>query len=143
MGTDVALCIAAPEVGAEREEVGEEGGLDGEDIVEIWDFFVLHHLLDDLGEVGGGVALTEFGDILCVDIHIIIYTRARGRFFFCRVVVVEVLLGMGCVRQYLVVAAMDIDVDCGFIFCHFIGFLWSYDMGLYGRTFKGSMDVRR
>ena len=56
---------------------------------------------------------------------------------------VEVLLGMGGVGQYLVVAAVDIDVYRGFFFCHIIGFLWSYDMGLYGRTFKGSMDVRR
>ena len=56
---------------------------------------------------------------------------------------VEVLLGMGGVGQYLVVAAVDIDVYRGFFFCHFIGFLWSYDMGLYGRTFKGSMVVRR
>ena len=24
----------------------------------------------------------------------------------------------------------------------FTGFSWSYDMGWYGRTFKGSMDVR-
>ena len=55
---------------------------------------------------------------------------------------VEVLLGMGGVGQYLVVAAVDIDVYRGFFFCHIIGFLWSYDMGLYGRTFKGSMDVR-
>ena len=142
MSTDVALGLAALEVGAEREEVGEEGGLDGEDIVKIWDFFVLHHLLDDLGEVGGGVALTEFGDILCVDIHIIIYTRARRRLGGFRGVVVEVLLGMGGVGQYLVVAAVDIDVYRGLFFCHFIGFLWSYDMGWYGRTFKGSMDVR-
>ena len=56
---------------------------------------------------------------------------------------VEVLLGMGGVGQYLVIAAVDIDVYRGFFFCHIIGFLWSYDMGLYGRTFKGSMDVRR
>ena len=56
---------------------------------------------------------------------------------------VEVLLGMGGVGQYLVVAAVDIDVYRGLFFCHIIGFLWSYDMGLYGRTFKGSMDVRR
>ena len=34
------------------------------------------------------------------------------------------------------------DVYRGLFFCHFIGFLWSYDMGWYGRTFKGSMDVR-
>ena len=102
----------------------------------------MHHLLHDLGEVGGGVALTEFGDILCVDIHIIIYTRAQGRLGGFRGVVVEVLLGMGGVGQYLVVAAVDIDVYRGFFFCHIIGFLWSYDMGLYGRTFKGSMDVR-
>ena len=134
MGTDVALGLAALEVGAEREEVGEEGCLDGEDIVEMWDFFVLHHLLDDLGEVGGGVALTEFGDILCVDIHIIIYTRARGRLGGFRGVVVEVLLGMGGVGQYLVVAAVDSDVYRGFFFCHFIGF--------YGRTTWGGMDVR-
>ena len=56
---------------------------------------------------------------------------------------VEVLLGMGGVGQYLVVTAVDIDVYRGLFFCHFIGFLWSYDMGWYGRTFKGSMDVRR
>ena len=56
---------------------------------------------------------------------------------------VEVLLGMGGVGQYLVVAAVDIDVNCCLFFCHFHRFLWSYDMRLYGRTFKGSMDVRR
>ena len=47
---------------------------------------------------------------------------------------VEVLLGMGGVGQYLVVAAMDSDVYRGFFFCHFIGF--------YGRTTWGGMDVR-
>ena len=56
-------------------------------------------------------ALAELVDIVGVYLHIIIYTRARGRLCQCRAVVVEVLLGMGGVGQYLVVAAMDIDVN--------------------------------
>ena len=47
---------------------------------------------------------------------------------------VEVLLGMGGVGQYLVVAAVDIDVYSGLFFCHFIVF--------YGRTTKAAVDVR-
>ena len=73
--------------------------------------------------------------------HYYIYTCARAARGF-RGVVVEVLLGMSGVGQYLVVAAVDIDVYRGLFFCHFIGFLWSYDMGLYGRTSKGCLDVR-
>ena len=49
--------------------------------------------------------------IVGVYLHIIIYTRARGWLCRCRSVVVEVQLGMGGAGQYLVVAAMDIDVN--------------------------------
>ena len=49
--------------------------------------------------------------IVGVYLHISIYTRARGWLCRCRGVVVEVLLGMGGTGQYLVVTAVDIDVN--------------------------------
>ena len=96
------------------------------------------------------VALAKLGDIWCVDIHIITYTRARGLFGSFRGMVVEVLLGMGGVGQYLVVTAVDGDVDCGFFFCHVYrifgvvrpGFLWTYVQRFSGRTSWDAMHVR-
>ena len=49
--------------------------------------------------------------------------------------VVKLLIGMGGVGQYLVVAAVDIDVHHGLFFCHFHWFF-------YGRTTWGAVDVR-
>ena len=49
--------------------------------------------------------------IVGVYLRIIIDTRARGWLCRCRGVVVEVLLGMGGTGQYLVVTAVDIDVN--------------------------------
>ena len=79
----------------------------------------MYHLLDNLGEVGGGVAITESGDILCVDIHIIIYSRARGGLDGFRGVIVEVLL-----HRLTVAFSSAIFID------------------FYGRTTLGGMDVR-
>ena len=67
--------------------------------------------------------------------HIIVYTRARGRLGGFHGVVVELQIGMGGVGQYLVVAAVDIDVHHGLFFCHFHCFF-------YGRTTWGAVDVR-
>ena len=62
----------------------------------------------------------------------------------------EVLLGMGGVGQYLVIAAVDIDVYRGLFFCHFHrifmvvrhGVVWTYVQRVYGRTALGGKDVR-
>ena len=113
MCTKVALRSALFQIRAEWEETCEEGCLDSKDIVKVGDGLIAYHLYDHLSKVGGCVALTEFGDICYINIHIIIYTRARwllGRFGG---VIVEMLLGMSVVRLIF-----------------------------YGRTFKGSMDVR-
>ena len=83
-------------------------------------------------------------------LYIIIYTRARGWLCRCRGVVVEVLLGMCGVGQYLVVAAVDIDVYRGLFVCHFYRVfmvvrhkvLWTYVQRVYGRTALGVRDVR-
>ena len=63
---------------------------------------------------------------------------------------VEVLLGMGGVGQYLVVAAVDIDVYRDLFFCRFHrifmvvrhGVVWTYVQRVYGRTALGGKDVR-
>ena len=130
MCTDVAFGPAFFKVRTEGEEIGEELCLDG--------------------EVGCGVTLVELVDITGINLYIIIYTRARGLLCSFRVVVVEVLLGMGGIGQYLVVAAMDIDVYCGLFFCHFLRFfmvvrprlLWTYVQRVYARTSLGGKDVR-
>ena len=150
MRSDVAFGLAFFKVRTEGEEIGEELCLDGEDGIKVWDFLVLYHRLDYLGEVGGGVTLVEHVDITGIYLHIIIYTRARGQFCPFRGVVVEVLLGMGGIGQDLVVAAVDIDVYSGLFFCHFIRFfmvvrprvLWTYVQRVYARTSLGGKDVR-
>ena len=60
------------------------------------------------------------------------------------------LLGMGGIGQYLVVASMDVNVYCCLFLCHFYlifmlvlsGVLWTYVQRFYGRTSLVGQDVR-
>ena len=64
--------------------------------------------------------------------------------------VVKLLIGMGGVGPYLVVAAVDIDIHHGLCFGHFHwffmvvrhGVLWTYVQRVYGRTSREPLNER-